>query len=126
MRLNAFISNSGVTSRRKATELIKAGKVTVGGKIVSEPWYVVKDGDAIKAGGRMLRVEEKLYFIVNKPKGVTATAEDKHAEKKITDMVPGRRERLYPIGRLDKDSSGLIMLTNDGDLCYKLTHPKAE
>ncbi len=126
MRLNAFIARAGFASRRKATDLVKEGKVKVGGRVVSEPWYIVKDGDAVTVSGRLLHTEKNLYFIVNKPKGVTATVEDAHALKKITEIVPKRSARLYPIGRLDKDSRGLIILTNDGDLCYRLTHPKFE
>ncbi|MDD5136206.1 MAG: pseudouridine synthase [Candidatus Omnitrophica bacterium] len=126
MRLNAFIAKAGFTSRRKAAELIKDGKVKVGGKVVAEPWYVIKKGDAVTVSGKLLHAEESLYFIVNKAKGVTATVEDKHALKKIVEMVSADRARLYPIGRLDKDSRGLMILTNDGDLCYRLTHPKFE
>ncbi len=126
MRLNAFISNAGYCSRRKAADLIKEGRVKLGGKVIVEPGYVVQGGDAVTVNGKLLRAEEKLYFIINKPKGVTATVEDKHALKKITEIVPKRYARLYPIGRLDKDSRGLIILTNDGDFCYRLTHPKFE
>ncbi|MDD3904908.1 MAG: pseudouridine synthase [Candidatus Omnitrophica bacterium] len=126
MRLNAYIAKAGVASRRKATELVKAGKAKVGGKVMLEPWYIVKDDDSVTVNGKVLRSEEHLYFIINKPKGVTATVEDPHALKKITQMVSSHRARLYPIGRLDKDSRGLILLTNDGDLCYQLTHPRFE
>ena len=126
IRLNAFIAKAGLSSRRKATDLVKDGKAKVGGKIIREPWYIVKEGDAVMVNGRLLHAEEKLYFIVNKPKGVTATVEDRHALKKITEVMPKRHARLYPIGRLDEDSRGLIILTNDGDLCYRLTHPKFE
>lgn len=126
MRLNAFIARAGYCSRRNATLFVKDGKVKVGGKVLLEPWYVVGEGDAVSVNGKLLHAENNLYFIVNKPKGVTATVEDVHALKKVTEIVPKRYARLYPIGRLDKDSRGLIMLTNDGDLCYQLTHPKFE
>ena len=126
MRLNAFIARAGYCSRRKATDFVKDGKVKVGGKVVGEPWYVVKDGDAVMVNGKLLQAEKGLYFVVNKPRGVTATVEDVHALKKITEILPKRYARLYPIGRLDKDSRGLVILTNDGDLCYQLTHPKFE
>ena len=126
MRLNAFISKAGYCSRRKATLFVKDGKVKVGGKIVLEPWYVVKKGDAVSVNGKLLHTESNLYFIVNKPKGVTTTVEDAHALKKIIEIIPKKHSRLYPIGRLDKDSRGIIILTNDGDLCYQLTHPKFE
>ena len=127
MRLNAFISKCGCCSRRKAVLLIKDGKVKVGGKVILEPWYVVQLGDAVSVNGKLLRAEEdNLYFIVNKPKGVTTTVEDAHALQKIVDILPKKHSRLYPIGRLDKDSRGIIILTNDGDFCYQLTHPKFE
>lgn len=126
MRLNAFIAKAGICSRRKSVEYIKLGKVRVCGRIVREPWYVVRDEDDIVVNGIRLRQEKHAYFIVNKPKGVTSTVEDAHAVKKITDLVPKGQGRLYPIGRLDKDSRGLVILTNDGDLCYRLTHPKFE
>ena len=127
MRLNAYISKCGYCSRRKATLFVKDGKVKVGGKVVPEPWYVVQAGDAISVNGKLLHADSgSLYFIVNKPKGVTTTVEDTHALKKITDILPKKHSRLYPIGRLDKDSRGVIILTNDGDFCYQLTHPKFE
>jgi len=126
MRLNAYIAKAGYCSRRNATVFIKEGKVKVGGKVLLEPWYVVMPGDAVSVCGKLLRAETGIYIIVNKPKGVTATVEDPHALRKITEIVPKRSARLYPVGRLDKDSRGLIILTNDGDLCYRLTHPKFE
>lgn len=127
MRLNVFIAKTGLSSRRKATDLIKEGRVKVGGKVVPEPWYVIRKGDAISVNGKLLSAAEKnLYFVVNKPKGVTSTVEDAHALKKVTDILPKKYSRLYPVGRLDKNSRGLIILTNDGDLCYNLTHPKFE
>ncbi|MFA4981807.1 MAG: pseudouridine synthase [Candidatus Omnitrophota bacterium] len=126
MRLNNFLSRAGCCARRKAVLYIKDGKVKVNGAVVREPWYVVKDGDSVYMSGRKLSVEKELYLIVNKPKGVTATLEDRFAAHKITDLIPKEYGRLYPVGRLDKDSRGLIVLTNDGDFCYKLTHPKFE
>jgi 23S rRNA pseudouridine2605 synthase len=126
MRLNAFIAKAGYCSRRKATDLVKEGRVKVGGKIICEPWYVVQEGDAVMVNGKLMHAETNLYFIVNKPKGITTTLEDPHALRKITEILPKKYARLYPIGRLDKDSKGLIILTNDGDLCYRLTHPKFE
>lgn len=126
MRLNAFIAKAGICSRRKAADYIKSGKVRVLGRIVREPWYVVQDGDDVIVNGIRMRQEKYAYFIVNKPKGVTSTVSDIHAQRKITDLVPKGLGRLYPVGRLDKDSRGLVILTNDGDLCYRLTHPKFE
>ena len=126
MNLNAYISKSGFCSRRKAALLVKEGKVTVNGKRVIEPWLDVKDGDAVRAEGKLIGATKHVYIIINKPKGVTSTLEDKFAYKKITDLVPQKYGRVYPVGRLDRDSRGLIILTNDGDLCHKLTHPKFE
>lgn len=126
MKLNLFISRSGYCSRRNAALFVKDGKVTVNGNIVKEPWYDVAQTDAVKVCGKLLAQEKQMYVLFNKPKGVTATCEDKFAEVLITDLIPKRFGRLYPVGRLDKDSHGLIILTNDGDLCHRFTHPKFE
>jgi 23S rRNA pseudouridine2605 synthase len=126
MKLNLFIAKSGYCSRRNAALLIKDGKVTVNGRPVLEPWFEVSDGDAVKACGKLLNAEKQVYILFNKPRGVTATCEDKFAEEKITDLIPKRFGRVYPVGRLDKNSRGLIILTNDGDLCHRFTHPKFE
>lgn len=124
MNLNLYLSRNGICSRRKAALLIKEGKVTVNGEIVSEPWYQVKNDDAVKAEGRPVGSKRHAYIIINKPKGVTSTLEDRFALKKITDLIPQKFGRVYPVGRLDRDSRGLMIMTSDGDLCYKLTHPK--
>ena len=126
MRLNAFIAKSGICARRQAAELVKEGRVKVGGKTILEPWHEVADADNVAVGGRRIRIEDKAYFILNKAKGITSTAKDRFAEKKITDIVPKKYGRLYPVGRLDRESRGLVILTNDGELCYRLTHPKFE
>ncbi len=126
VKLNLFISRSGYCSRRKAGDLVKDGKVTVNGRVVTEPWSEVADRDAVKVCGKLLNTEKPVYILFNKPKGVTATCEDKYAEEKITDLIPKRFGRVYPVGRLDKASRGLIILTNDGELCHRFTHPKFE
>ena len=126
MKLNLFISRSGFCSRRDAADLVKNGKVTVNGNVVTEPWTEVTEADAIKIAGKKLNEEKKVYILFNKPKGVTTTSEDKFAEKVITDFVPKSFGRVYPVGRLDKPSRGLIILTNDGELCHRFTHPKFE
>lgn len=126
MTLNAFLSRNGFCSRRKAVLVIKEGRVTVNGKTVLEPWYQVKDGDVVRAGGKPVGAKRHVYIVINKPKGVTSTLEDKFAAVKVTDLIPPKFGRVYPVGRLDKDSRGLMILTSDGDLCYKLTHPKYE
>jgi len=126
MRLNAFIAKSGFSSRRKAVSFIKEGRVEVNGRFMREPGYEVRENDKISVDGRPLKLQQYTYLIVNKPKGVATTLEDRFQKRKITDLIPGKYGRLYPVGRLDKDSRGLIILTNDGDLCYNLTHPKFE
>ena len=126
MKLNVYIAKSGYCSRRKADTLIKEGSVKVGKQVILEPWYNVKSGDSVNVGGRVLAVENNVYIVFNKPYGVTSTVEDKFASRKIVDMVPKDMGRLYPVGRLDRMSRGLIIITNDGVLCQKLTHPKFE
>jgi len=126
MKLNAFIARSGLCSRRKAVAFIKEGKVKVNSKVIYEPWYEIKEKDSVKIGGRLLHAEKNIYVVFNKARGTTATSEDKFADKKITDLIPKHLGRVYPVGRLDKDSRGLVILTNDGDLCHKLTHPRFE
>lgn len=126
MRLNLYISTSGHCSRRKADLLIKEGKVKVNGRIVTEPWFNVEDGSSVKVGDALIAGKAKVYLLFNKPKGVTTTLSDKFAEKKITDYLPKSLGRVYPVGRLDKLSRGLIILTNDGNLCYSISHPKFE
>lgn len=126
MTLTLFITSSGFCSRRKASLLIKEGKVEVNGKVIIEPWFRVPDGAGVRVAGKILKSEKKAYIVFNKPKGVTATLQDRFAEKKIVDFIPRSIGRIYPAGRLDKSSRGLIILTNDGDFCYRLTHPKFE
>jgi 23S rRNA pseudouridine2605 synthase len=125
-KLNVFIAKAGVCSRRKADILIKDGKVKINGKVVLEPWTEVGDKDFVAVRGKPLRPENEIYLIINKPRGVTVTLEDEHAKRKISDIIPKKYGRVFPVGRLDKDTSGLIIMTNDGKLCHELTHPKFE
>ena len=127
MRLNKFISHSGFTSRRKADELIFQGKVRINNKVEKNPGYRVDlKSDNVTILGKEIKLEEKLiYIMLNKPVEVIASADDQFNRKTVVDMVD-LKERIYPVGRLDYDSKGLIILTNDGDLTYKLTHPKHE
>lgn len=124
MRLSLFIAKSGCASRRKADALIEEGKVEVNGRIVREPYFRVNPGDMVKACGKPLHIIEQVYIILNKPAGVTTTLQDKFAEKKVVDLLPVKLKGVFPVGRLDKNSSGLLILTNDGDMCYRFTHPK--
>lgn len=126
MRLNRFIAKTGFCSRRKADLLIKEGKVKVNGVYIKEPWYRVEDKDRIEIDNMIInhkKIEYK-YIIINKPKGVVCTLKDRFAERKIIDLLPQSLKNLYPVGRLDKNSCGLLILTNDGDFCFRLTHPK--
>ncbi|HEC69220.1 MAG TPA: rRNA pseudouridine synthase [Candidatus Omnitrophica bacterium] len=127
MRLNKFIAKSGYCSRRQADILIKQGKVKVGRKIVKEPWQRVKDGDQVTIENKVLKIPQSyIYLILNKPKGFVVTKKDKFAKKTIYELLPKRFKNLFPVGRLDKDSRGLLILTNDGDFSYQYTHPKFE
>ena len=124
MRLNLFIAKSGYASRRKADCLIKEGKVRVNAKEVLQPFLQVGNKDKIEVEHKLLRLKELTYILFNKPKGVTTTLSDKFALKKVIDFFPKKFKGIYPVGRLDKQSCGLLILTNDGDFCYRLTHPK--
>jgi len=126
MRLNRFIAETGFCSRRKADWYIMEGRVKIRGKTVREPWVQVKPSDPVYVDDLPCAVKEHVYLMVNKPKGVTTTLSDRYADKKISDLLPQELGRVFPVGRLDKNSRGLILMTTDGDLCYKLTHPKFE
>ena len=124
IRLNKFIANSGVCSRREADTLIQAGVVTVNGQVVTELGTKVNiHDDDVRFNGERLRGEEKVYIIMNKPKGFVTTASDPHADKTVLDLVKGCSARVYPVGRLDKNTTGVLMLTNDGEIAERLTHP---
>ena len=125
IRLNRFIANSGMCSRREADTYIATGCVTVNGEIISEMGYKVKMGDSVSFNGKLLSIEKKVYVLLNKPKGFVTTVEDPHADKTVMDLVQHAcYERIYPVGRLDKSTTGLLLFTNDGDLTKRLTHPK--
>lgn len=124
VRLNRFIANSGVCSRREADTLIQAGVVTVNGEVVTELGTKVNiHTDDIRFNGERLKGEEKVYLIMNKPKGYVTTASDPHAEKTVIDLLKGCSSRVYPVGRLDKNTTGVLLLTNDGEIAERLTHP---
>lgn len=126
-RLNKLIAQSGFCSRRKADELILAKKVKVSGKIVSRLGVLVDAGsDKISVCGKDLYLERKIYILLHKPTGYVCTTKDAHAEKTVLELLPPLPLRIFPVGRLDKDTSGLLFLTNDGDISYKLTHPRFE
>lgn len=125
MRLNRYIAQAGVCSRRKAVDLIKAKLVSVNGKVVEEPFYVVKEGDDVVYNGKSLKPElRKVYILLNKPKAVITSLSDEKGRKTVMDIVGTTiKERIYPVGRLDRETTGLLLLTNDGDLAQKLSHP---
>ena len=124
VRLNKFIANSGVCSRREADQLIQAGVVTVNGEVVTELGTKINVlHDEIRFNGELLKGEEKVYIVMNKPKGYVTTASDPHAEKTVMELLKGCSARVFPVGRLDKNTTGVLMFTNDGDIAEKLTHP---
>ena len=123
MRLNLYISRAGVCSRRKADELIKNGYVRVNGKKVIQPYIDVSEEDTVTVNRKSISPEKYVYIALNKPTGYICTLKDKFATKKITDLIPKSFGRVYPVGRLDKNSSGLIILTNDGNFTQQLSHP---
>jgi 23S rRNA pseudouridine2605 synthase len=123
-RLNAYIAKGTSLSRRAAEKLIAGGAVTINGIVSTKPYLRVTQKDRVAVEGKILKPEGELYLLFHKPKGVTTTLKDKFAEKTIVDCLPGQFRNLFPVGRLDKNSSGLLLLTNDGSACYRLTHPK--
>ena len=124
VRLNKFIANSGVCSRREADTFIEAGVVTVNGEVVTELGTKVNVlTDEVKFNGERLKGEKKVYLVMNKPVGYVTTASDPHAEKTVLELIRGCKERVYPVGRLDKNTTGVLMLTNDGEMAERLTHP---
>lgn len=126
MRLAKYLAHAGVASRRASEQLIAAGRVTVGGKVVTDPARDVTDADAVAFDGEPVRgAEPRVVYALHKPAGVLSTASDPQGRRTVIDLVP-RERRLYPVGRLDADSTGLILLTNDGELANRLTHPRYE
>ncbi len=125
VRLNRFIAMSGVCSRREADQLIEAGEVTVNGVRVDQLGTKIRPAqDEVRLGGELLKGERKVYIVLNKPKGYVTTMEDPHADRTVIDLLKGQcKERVYPVGRLDKNTTGVLLLTNDGNLTKELTHP---
>ena len=124
VRLNKFIANSGVCSRREADTMILGGVVTVNGEVVTELGTKINVlTDDVRFNGQRLKGEEKVYIVMNKPKGYVTTASDPHAEKTVMDLIKGCPRRVFPVGRLDKNTTGVLMLTNDGEMAERLTHP---
>jgi 23S rRNA pseudouridine2605 synthase len=128
MPLNKYIAHAGVCSRRDAAELVKQGKVTVNNTRILEPGFRVSDKDEVKVQGRPLQIRRNLvYILLNKPKDFITTTEDERGRKTVLDLVrKATPERVYPVGRLDRNTTGVLLLTNDGDLAQKLSHPSHE
>ena len=123
IRLNKFISQSGVCSRREADKLIKKGLVTINNTIISELGTKVNLHDRIKLKGKIIKPQKNIYILLNKPKDFITTNKDTHGRKIVYDLIKGVKERLFSVGRLDRNTTGLLLFTNDGDLSKKLTHP---
>jgi 23S rRNA pseudouridine2605 synthase len=125
MRLNKYVAHCGVASRRETAELIKEGKVTVNNVVVKEPFYQIKPGDVVHYKGKAIRPEGKMvYLLMNKPRNVITTTDDERGRKTVLDLVEKKTDmRVFPVGRLDRDTTGLLLLTNDGELAQKMTHP---
>jgi len=127
MRINKYIAASGICSRRKADVLVDQGKVSVNGQVLMEKGYEVKPGDRVEVEGRVLESSsKKYYYLVNKPVGYVTTVSDPEGRSTVMELVPDTGERLFPVGRLDINTSGLLIITNDGDLTNRLTHPSHE
>ncbi|MDG1571836.1 pseudouridine synthase [Robiginitalea sp. M366] len=125
VRLNRYIANAGVCSRREADTFIAAGNVTVNGKTVTEMGYKVKRSDEVRFDGRLLQQERKEYVLLNKPKNFITTTKDERGRRTVMELISNASNaRLLPVGRLDRNTTGLLLFTNDGDLAKKLTHPK--
>ena len=125
IRLNKFMANAGICSRREADEYIQQGLVTVNGKVVSELGTKISHSDTVEYGGKVVTLESKCYVLLNKPKDCVTTSDDPGERLTVMDLVKGAcEERIYPVGRLDRNTTGVLLLTNDGDLASKLTHPK--
>lgn len=125
IRLNKFLANAGICSRREADEFITAGVVSVNGQVVTELGTKIKRSDEVRFHDQPVSIERKVYVLLNKPKDCVTTSDDPQERKTVLDIVKGAcKERIYPVGRLDRNTTGVLLLTNDGDLASKLTHPK--
>lgn len=125
MRLNKYIAHAGVCSRRQAADLVKAGKITVNSEIEINPAYQIQEGDKVSYLGKLLKPEEnRVYILMNKPKNVLTTLSDDRGRKTVMDVIGTKvSERIFPVGRLDRNTTGLLLMTNDGELSKKLMHP---
>jgi 23S rRNA pseudouridine2605 synthase len=126
VRLNKFIANSGICSRREADQLIQAGVIKINGEVVTAMGSHVMPGDKVQYGDQTLSNEKKRYILLNKQKGYVTTTKDPHAKNTVMELIAGAcKERVYPVGRLDRNTTGLLLFTNDGELAKKLMHPRS-
>ena len=127
MRINKYIAQAGICSRRKADELIANGNVKINGAVLKEPGYEVTDGDRVEVNGTQISAKQKAeYVLINKPLGMVTTVSDDKERLTVMDVVADIDARLFPVGRLDYNTSGALIMTNDGEMAYRLTHPKHE
>lgn len=127
IRLNKFVANAGICSRRQADVLISEGQISVNGEVVTEMGIRVKPGDQVTYRGKLLQGEKLRYILLNKPKGFITTVEDPEGRRTVMELVSkASKERIYPVGRLDRNTTGLLLFTNDGELTKRLTHPSFE
>ncbi len=127
LRLNRFVAMAGITSRREADDLIKAGKIKVNGEVITQMGVSVSRDAVVEYEGRVIKPEKKVYVLLNKPKDTVTTTDDPEGRRTVMDIVAGAsQERIYPVGRLDRNTTGVLLLTNDGDMAEKLMHPKYE
>lgn len=127
MRINKYIAQAGIASRRKADELVANGNVKVNGLTLSEAGYDVKDGDVVEVNGHIIEPEtKKVYILLNKPLGYVTTVSDDRQRPTVMELVADVDARIFPVGRLDYNTSGMLIMTNDGDFAYRMTHPKHE
>ncbi len=125
IRLNKYIANAGICSRREADDLIRSGCVNVNGKVISELGFKVREGDVVNYSGTHIKTEKPVYLLLNKPKDYITTAADDRGRRTVMELITGAcKERIYPVGRLDRNTTGLLLFTNDGEVTKKLTHPK--
>jgi len=126
MRLNKFLAHAGICSRRKADEYILGGQVTVDGEVQREMGFKVQPNAVVRFNGEIIIPEKKMYILLNKPKDIICTTSDDRGRRTIMDIVNVKSERIYPVGRLDRHTTGLLLMTNDGELAQKLAHPSYE